>query len=57
MPRRRLLVPTNHAKVQEEGNVSEEHKEPIMGAKATLKSKILSHFIKRKIFPTPMETM
>jgi hypothetical protein len=57
MPRRRLLVPTNHAKVQEEGSVSEEHKEPIMGAKATLKSKILSHFIKRKIFPTPMETM
>jgi hypothetical protein len=50
-------VPTNHAKDQEEGSVGEEHCEPIMGAKATIKSKILSHFIKWKIFLTPMETI
>jgi hypothetical protein len=50
MPKRQFLVPTNHAKDQEEGSASEEHKELITGAKATVKSKIFSHFIKKKIF-------
>ncbi len=56
MPKRQLLVPTNHVEDQE-GSACEEHMEPITGVESTIKSKILSHFIKGKFFLTAMETM
>jgi hypothetical protein len=52
-----LLGPTNHAEDQEKGSAHEEQKEPIIGTKVVVKFQIFSHFIKGKIFLTPMEIM
>jgi hypothetical protein len=57
IPKRRLLITTNPAKEQEEGIVEGKHRETNMGFEATVKSKILFHFIKGKISLTPIETI
>jgi hypothetical protein len=55
--KKRLLVIVRSTKDQEEGIGEEEHCESNLGTEATVKSKILSHFIKGKISLTPMETI
>jgi hypothetical protein len=49
-------VIVNSVEEQEKG-IIEEHKEPNMKIQATMKSKMLSHFIKGKISLTTMETI
>jgi hypothetical protein len=57
IPKKRLPVTVNLAKEQEKGIVEKEQKGTNMGSKVTMKSKILSHFIKGKISLTSMETI
>jgi hypothetical protein len=55
MPKRKLTITFSQAEVLEEGVRG--HMEMNMGNEAFIKSKILSHFIKRKISLTPTETI
>ncbi len=55
IPKRIFPITINLAKKQEEGIVEEEQMGANMGSEVAMKSKILSHFIKGKIFLTPME--
>jgi hypothetical protein len=57
IPRRKLPIIANLVEEQEERIAEKEHREVNMGAKAAVKSKIMSLFIKGKIFLTPMETI
>jgi hypothetical protein len=55
--KRRLPITTNPIEKQEEVITEDEQRGTNMGLEAVVKSKILSHFIKRKIALTPMETI
>jgi hypothetical protein len=56
MPKKKLHLAFGQVEVLEKG-VREGHKEMNLGNEASIKSKILSHFIKGKISLTPMETI
>jgi hypothetical protein len=57
IPKRRLPITTNPAKEQEKVITEKEERGTNMGFKAVVNSKILSHFIKGKIYLIPMETI
>jgi hypothetical protein len=57
IPKRRLPIVTNLVEEQKEVIVEDEQRRANLGSKATVKSKFFSHFIKGKIFLTPMETI
>jgi hypothetical protein len=57
IPKRKLPIVANPAEEQEEVIVDDEQKGTNLGSETTVKSKILSHFIKGKISLTHMETI
>jgi len=57
IPKRRLPIVVNLVEEREEVIAEDEQRGANLGFEATVKSKILSHFIKGKIFLFPMETI
>jgi hypothetical protein len=57
IPKRKLPIVANLVEEQEEMIAEDEQRRANLGFEAAVKSKFLSHFIKGKIFLTPMETI